>query len=174
MNWLRICRRCARKLQRWVDKNFFLRSETVKITINKTIQKLLCAYAFPQCIVKNAHPVKLPLCYEDCVATHLQFCYNDWVLIEENKSKNKFIKSRGHFRLPDCNALPKYDKNAKQAKCSYVGLTEIKKDLITRDCRMGNGRYYLGTMNVTNTGLPCQKWAVQSPHEHIRWVLEIL
>ncbi|XP_063698723.1 tyrosine-protein kinase transmembrane receptor Ror2 [Culicoides brevitarsis] len=131
-------------------------------------EKLLCAYAFPQCIIKNGQPVKLPLCYEDCVATHLQFCYNDWVLIEENKSKNKFIKSRGHFRLPDCNALPKYEKSAKQAKCSYVGLTEMRKDMITRDCRMGNGRYYLGTMNVTNTGLPCQKWSVQSPHEHIR------
>lgn len=129
---------------------------------------MLCSYAFPQCVIKNGLPLKLPLCYEDCVAIHLQFCYNDWVLIEENKSKNKFIKSRGHFRLPDCNQLPKYDKSLKQPKCSYVGLTELKKELVTKDCRIGNGRYYLGIANTTNTGLACQKWSMQSPQEHIR------
>lgn len=124
----------------------------------------MCAYAFPQCIVKNGMPTKLPLCYEDCVATHLQFCYNDWVLIEENKSKGKFIKSRGHFRLPDCSKLPKYEKNVKSPKCSYVGLTEMNKELVSRDCRIGNGRHYMGTVNVTSTGLPCQKWSEQKPH----------
>lgn len=36
------------------------------------------------------------------------------------------------------------------------------------DCRMGNGRYYLGTVNVTQTGIPCQKWDEQSPHKHIQ------
>lgn len=113
-------------------------------------------------------PTKLPLCHEDCVATHLQFCYNDWVLIDENKSKGKFIKSRGHFRLPDCSKLAKHDKNAKPPKCSYVGLTEMTKDLVSRDCRFGEGRHYMGTVNVSSSGLPCQKWSVQKPHEHIR------
>lgn len=70
--------------------------------------------------------------------------------------------------MPDCNKLPKYEKNAKPSKCSYVGLTEMNKELISRDCRIGNGRHYLGTVNVSNTGLPCQKWSVQKPHEHIR------
>lgn len=38
--------------------------------------------------------------------------------------------------------------------------------IITDDCRMGNGRYYLGTVNVTATGIPCQKWDSQEPHSH--------
>lgn len=33
---------------------------------------------------------------------------------------------------------------------------------------MGNGRYYLGTINVTKTGIPCQKWDVQTPHKHFQ------
>lgn len=44
----------------------------------------------------------------------------------------------------------------------------MTNDLITRDCRIGNGRHYMGTINMTNTGIPCQKWSVHSPHEHIR------
>lgn len=33
---------------------------------------------------------------------------------------------------------------------------------------MGNGRYYMGQMNVTKTGIPCQKWDSQKPHTHIQ------
>lgn len=36
------------------------------------------------------------------------------------------------------------------------------------DCRMGNGRYYMGQVNVTKTGIPCQKWDSQKPHTHIQ------
>lgn len=40
--------------------------------------------------------------------------------------------------------------------------------LFADDCRMGNGRYYLGTVNVTQAGIPCQHWDSQSPHTHIQ------
>lgn len=33
---------------------------------------------------------------------------------------------------------------------------------------MGNGRYYMGTVNMTKTGIPCQKWDSQKPHTHIQ------
>lgn len=92
---------------------------------------MLCAYAFPKCQNENGRAIKAPLCYEDCIATHLQFCYNDWVLIEEKKERNMFIKSRGHFRLPNCNALPKYNATAKKPNCSYIGLTEIDEEQVT-------------------------------------------
>lgn len=39
---------------------------------------------------------------------------------------------------------------------------------ISDDCRNGNGRYYLGTMNVTKSGIPCQRWDTQHPHKHIQ------
>lgn len=69
------------------------------------------------------------LCLSDCIATHLQFCYNDWVLIEEKKLKGQFFKSRGSFRLPNCTALPRY--NPKRRTCSYVGLTELDDSKVT-------------------------------------------
>jgi len=37
---------------------------------------MLCAYAFPNCHMEGGRAVKAPLCFEDCQATHLQFCYN--------------------------------------------------------------------------------------------------
>lgn len=81
--------------------------------------------------MENGVTIKLPLCYEDCTAIHLQYCYNDWVLIEEKKERNIFIKSRGHFRLPNCSILPKYNSTSKRPNCSYVGLTELKEDEIS-------------------------------------------
>lgn len=33
---------------------------------------------------------------------------------------------------------------------------------------MGNGRYYMGQVNVTKTGIECQKWDSQKPHTHIQ------
>lgn len=88
---------------------------------------MLCAYAFPHCQTENGHTIKVPLCYEDCTATHLQFCYNDWVLIEEKKERNMYVKSRGHFRLPNCAVLPRHNATAKKPNCSYIGLTELKE-----------------------------------------------
>lgn len=91
----------------------------------------MCAYAFPQCVIKDGNTLKLPLCYEDCVATHSQFCYNDWALIEDRKQKEIFFKTRGHFRLPVCDELPRYNRSVRPATCSYVGLTEMEQDEIT-------------------------------------------
>lgn len=88
-------------------------------------EKLLCAYAFPQCIIIDGETKKLPLCYEDCVATHYQFCYNDWVLLEEKRDRGVHIKTRGHFRLPNCKILPRYNSSGETPMCSYVGLTEM-------------------------------------------------
>lgn len=43
------------------------------------------------------------------------------------------LKTRGHFRLPDCNVLPRYNSStaAEHPICSYVGLTEMNLDDIT-------------------------------------------
>lgn len=88
-------------------------------------KRLLCAYAFPRCKAETSTP--LPLCYEDCIAAQKLFCYNDWVLIEQNKERGKYFKSRGHFQLPECEKLPRYNKTSKIATCSYVGLTDMNQ-----------------------------------------------
>lgn len=87
-------------------------------------------YAFPQCILTEAgDAIGLPLCYEDCIAVKLQFCYTEWALIEHQKEMGKFVKKRGHFRLPNCTDLPRFDP--KNETCSHARLTEMKTELIT-------------------------------------------
>lgn len=98
----------------------------------------MCAYAFPRCTIRDGRPKMLPLCYEDCEATHQQFCYTDWILLEEKRDRGLPLKTRGHFRLPDCKTLPRYNRStaAEHPICSYVGLTEMNPDDIT--CKLKN------------------------------------
>lgn len=86
-------------------------------------------YAFPKCDVEMN--TFLPLCYEDCIAVKQQFCFKDWAHIEDNNLRGISFKSRGHFRLPDCDKLPKYKIENKTSSCSYAGLIEMNKDEIT-------------------------------------------
>lgn len=65
------------------------------------------------------------------MATQQQFCYSDWALIEDKKEKGIEFKSRGHFRLPNCDVLPRYNSMLKPPTCSYVGLTEMDQEEIT-------------------------------------------
>lgn len=97
--------------------------------LHNYLQKLLCTYAFPQCHLQNGYPVALPLCQEDCIAVKQLFCFNDWALIEDNKQRGIYFKSRGHFELPQCESLPLY--NASVPVCSCARLTEMKPDEIT-------------------------------------------
>lgn len=132
-------------------------------------EKLLCAYAFPKCGQKDGfRDHGLPLCYEDCIAVQMQFCSNDWALIEEKKLKGVFFASKGHFTLPDCEELPKSAGKGSRATCSNVGITDMDVNEITTDCIRGNGRYYQGTVNKTQSGLQCQAWESQFPHKHNR------
>jgi len=58
------------------------------------------------------------------------FCYKEWALIEANKQRGIFYKSKGHFSLPICENLPHYSQNGKPV-CSHAMLTELKQDEIT-------------------------------------------
>lgn len=130
-------------------------------------EKLLCTFAFPQCQFRNGYQLGLPLCKEDCVAVKQLFCYNDWALIEDNKQRGIYFKSRGHFQLPDCKSLPSF-QDSNPPVCSHAKLTEMKTDEITYDCVKGRGRFYQGTVNRTKEGLECQYWDSQEPHSHDR------
>ncbi|XP_001601716.1 tyrosine-protein kinase transmembrane receptor Ror2 [Nasonia vitripennis] len=125
-------------------------------------EKMLCFYAFPQC----HGGASLPLCYEDCMAIKLQLCFNYWALIEDNKVRDIHIRSRGHFRLPECEKLPKISKE--KTTCSHVGLTVVDQNLVTYDCYKDRGRFYMGTVNRTKSGRACQMWKDQKPHSHDR------
>ncbi|XP_053602954.1 tyrosine-protein kinase transmembrane receptor Ror2 [Plodia interpunctella] len=142
---------------------------TLKEPCRSRAEKLLCAYAFPKCIHKDGTGnIPLSLCYEDCMAVKMQFCYNDWVVIEEQKRRGVFFESRGHFRFPECETLPKFSGKGSQTTCNNAGITDMDYSQLTTDCYKGNGRYYQGTKNVTETGLACQQWESQFPHQHTR------
>lgn len=128
-------------------------------------EKLLCSYAFPSCEWVGGVAISRPLCREDCIATQELFCYNEWAMIEDNKQRGIYFKSRGHFRLPQCQDLPSYNSSF---PCSHAHLTTMKDSEITTDCVRGRGRYYQGPVNTTKFGIPCQKWNLQEPHNHNR------
>lgn len=131
-------------------------------------ENLLCHYAFPECNWSSGQPNPKTLCREDCIATRDLFCFNEWLMIEDNKQKGIFFKSRGHFRLPDCESLPSHENKTQNAICSHTGLTNVKVDEITYTCIKEKGRFYQGPVNVTRTGIPCQRWEKQEPHSHNR------
>ncbi|XP_059469753.1 tyrosine-protein kinase transmembrane receptor Ror2-like [Neocloeon triangulifer] len=139
--------------------------DNLKEPCRSAAEKLLCTYAFPQCQIHEGYPVGLPLCQEDCVAVKDLFCYNDWALIEDNKQRGVFFRSRGHFVLPECSTLPSFKE---PEKCSHAGLTTVQEDQVTTECVRGRGRFYLGSMNVTKDGMACQRWDSQEPHSHNR------
>ena len=92
-------------------------------------ESLLCKYAFPDCVLNEGVAVGLPICYEDCIAIRNHFCFNDWALIEDNKRRGQFVQSRGHFRLPKCEKLPKYNNATKV--CTKSSVTTMNWDLAT-------------------------------------------
>ncbi|KAI8428823.1 hypothetical protein MSG28_007482 [Choristoneura fumiferana] len=142
---------------------------TLKEPCRSKAEKLICAYAFPKCIDKDGVGYfGLPLCYEDCMAVKMQFCYNDWIVFEEQKRRGVYLESRGHFRFPDCEKLPRFSGKGSQVTCHNVGITDMDYNEVTTSCVKGNGRYYQGTMNVTESGRACQAWESQSPHQHTR------
>lgn len=128
---------------------------------------LLCHYAFPNCDqTKPAEPKPLPLCKEDCTAVEVVFCYKEWGITQADKKSNKFLKSRAHFRLPVCHDLP--SRRSTIPKCSPAALFDRKPEEVTSDCYVGNGRWYNGTVDVTESNISCQPWSANYPQSHRR------
>ncbi|XP_059091496.1 tyrosine-protein kinase transmembrane receptor Ror2-like isoform X1 [Tigriopus californicus] len=125
-------------------------------------ENLLCKYAFPDCVLHEGNAVGLPLCQEDCIAIRNHYCFNDWTMIEDNKKRKVFIKSRGHFRLPECEKLPKHNNSTKT--CTKSSITNMRWDLTSSTCVKGNGQFYQGNANQTKDGLDCQTWFTNDPH----------
>ena len=88
---------------------------------------MLCKYAFPDCVLEEGEAIGLPLCQEDCVALKNHFCFNDWTMIQDNKKRGVFVESRGHFRLPKCETLPKHSNATKV--CTKSSITSMQWDM---------------------------------------------
>ncbi|XP_057373378.1 tyrosine-protein kinase transmembrane receptor Ror2-like [Daphnia carinata] len=159
---------------------------TLREPCQSAAKKLLCLYAFPEChLDEDGFARKLPLCYEDCMATRQLFCVDDWAQLESNKQRGFYLGSRGHFRLPKCEKLPrmrsrsffmsssgsKYGQDP--PSCSRGHLTQLVPAEVTTSCVKGRGRFYQGNVSVTKEGIACQRWDAQEPHSHNRPPLNI-
>lgn len=113
-------------------------------------------------------PQSKPLCREDCIAVRESFCNREWALLEDNRQRGVYFKSRGHFRLPNCEQLVSFHNRTHPDQCSHAGLTTFRKDEVTYDCIQGRGRFYQGKVNVSKNGISCQRWVDQTPHAHNR------
>lgn len=119
------------------------------------VHHILCRYNFPSCIKagrRGARPVEL--CRESCIAVRDLFCKVEW----------RMLKNTNNRSMPECDNLPsKYNSSI---KCVYVDLFNVTEDQITTSCYSGDGSFYRGMVNVTETGLVCQAWNVQVPNRH--------
>lgn len=140
----KICKSFIKNTQVWYNSNGGWENEKISTALfaelideldllcHKPAAKLLCAYAFPKCKVIEGIPTSLPLCYEDCIAVQKVFCYDSWMLLQEKKQRGEIhSKSKGQFKLPICENLPRYNKTSKYPTCSYIGLTEMVNSEIT-------------------------------------------
>lgn len=81
--------------------------------------------------MKEGAAVGLPICREDCIALRNHLCINDWATLEDNKRRGIILESRGHFRLPKCEHLPKYS-NVSQV-CTKTTVTSMDWEMATSE-----------------------------------------
>ncbi|XP_043370967.1 muscle, skeletal receptor tyrosine-protein kinase [Dermochelys coriacea] len=129
-------------------------------------ESLLCNYIFQECNPSGVGPAPKPVCREHCLAVKDLYCFKEWLSMEENSQKGIYKPGLMLLALPECNRLPSLHKDAKA--CTRIPYFDIKTENTTTSCYKGNGRFYQGFVNVTTSGIPCQKWSEQVPHLHRR------
>lgn len=92
--------------------------------------------------------------------------------MEEKRDRGIPLKTRGHFRLPDCKSLPRYNSStaADHPTCSYVGLTEMNTDDIT--CELNDPKPSINRHNEWHNFFnSCNKMS-NEPKVRLKKVLE--
>ena len=64
------------------------------------------------------------------------FCYSEWTRLLRKREKGVTVRSRGHFRLPECEALPRMAASNANATCTKSGITDMRYDLATSECNI--------------------------------------
>uniref|UniRef100_A0A8C7XYQ0 Macrophage stimulating 1 n=1 Tax=Oryzias sinensis TaxID=183150 RepID=A0A8C7XYQ0_9TELE len=57
-------------------------------------------------------------------------------------------------------------ENCNISKCPEVPVEKRQRSSFTTNCFRGRGEDYRGKVNETLSGIPCQRWNAQFPHEH--------
>uniref|UniRef100_A0A8C5P6Y5 receptor protein-tyrosine kinase n=1 Tax=Leptobrachium leishanense TaxID=445787 RepID=A0A8C5P6Y5_9ANUR len=132
--------------------------KTVSSLCRPAAEALLCNYFFQECNPTGEGPAAKPICREHCLALKDLYCFKEWLAKEENSHRSIYKDGVMLLTLPDCEKLPSI--HSKPKVCKRIPYFET--------CYKGNGKYYQGNVNVTISGIPCQKWSQQLPHLHRR------
>ncbi|XP_033029346.1 muscle, skeletal receptor tyrosine-protein kinase isoform X2 [Lacerta agilis] len=138
--------------------------KTVSPFCRPAAESLLCHYIFQECNPSRIGAAPKPVCREHCLAVKDLYCFKEWLSMEENARKGIYKPGLMLLTLPKCNSLPSIQQDPNT--CTRIPQFELKKEDITTTCYKGNGLTYEGPVNVTTSGIPCQKWNEQVPHSH--------
>ncbi|XP_071207662.1 muscle, skeletal receptor tyrosine-protein kinase [Salvelinus alpinus] len=127
---------------------------------------LLCHLSFQDCIPSGLGPAPKPICREHCLAVKELYCHKEWPLMVGNSRTGLYSSGSSGLSipLPDCMALP--SQHTTPGACTPIPFVDIKKDQVTTTCYNDKGRFYQGPVNITSSGIPCQRWSQQGPHLH--------
>ncbi|GCC29613.1 hypothetical protein chiPu_0008056 [Chiloscyllium punctatum] len=153
----------AEGTQESMTKSTWTELDGVSLLCKPAAEALLCHYIYQDCNPSGLGPAPKPVCREHCLAVKELYCYKEWLSMEEHSRKGIYSAS---LKLPDCDRLPSLHQDPDA--CTKVSFLDIKRGLITKVCYSDNGRFYQGMVNVTASGIPCQKWSEQAPHFHRR------
>ncbi|XP_042365393.1 muscle, skeletal receptor tyrosine-protein kinase [Plectropomus leopardus] len=157
-------------MQEYLVQSWWTELEGLSMQCSPAVRSLLCHSSFPDCNPSGLGPAPKPVCREHCLAVKELYCHKEWLVLEGSSSVQPGVfssvtGSNTHSSLlPNCQALPslRTDPDA----CTHVPFVDIKRDQITTTCYNDRGRFYQGSANVTRSGIPCQRWRQQVPHQH--------
>uniref|UniRef100_A0A665U641 receptor protein-tyrosine kinase n=1 Tax=Echeneis naucrates TaxID=173247 RepID=A0A665U641_ECHNA len=157
-------------MQEYLVQGWSAEIEGLSTLCRPAIRSLLCHSSFPDCNPLGSGPAPKPVCREHCMAVKELYCHKEWLVLESSGSFQPGLLSSvtgyhtSSLLLPNCQALPSLHTDPDA--CTHVPFVDIKKDQITTKCYNNKGRFYQGSVNVTRSGIPCQPWSQQVPHQH--------
>uniref|UniRef100_A0AAQ5YCL8 receptor protein-tyrosine kinase n=2 Tax=Amphiprion ocellaris TaxID=80972 RepID=A0AAQ5YCL8_AMPOC len=155
-------------MQEYLVQSWWAELEGLSGMCSPAVQSLLCHFSFPDCNTSGLGPAPKPVCREHCLAVKELYCHKEWLVLEGSSSVQHGLFISGFHApnslLPNCQALPSLHTDPEA--CTYVPFVVIKKDQITTTCYSDRGRFYQGDVNVTRSGIQCQAWNQQLPHQH--------
>ncbi|KAM4719708.1 muscle, skeletal receptor tyrosine-protein kinase [Anableps anableps] len=157
------------EMQEYLVQSWWAELEGLSGLCSPAARSLLCHSAFPDCNPSGGSAPK-PVCREHCLAVKELYCHKEWLTLEgTNSVQAELLSSVTGSRtftslLPNCQALPSLRTDP--YGCTYIPFVDLQKDQITTTCYNGRGRFYQGSVNITRSGIQCQPWNQQVPHQH--------
>ncbi|XP_019729622.1 muscle, skeletal receptor tyrosine-protein kinase [Hippocampus comes] len=157
-------------VQEYLIQSWWTEFEGLSKLCGPAVRSLLCHTSFPDCNPSGLGPAPKPVCREHCLAVKELYCHKEWSILEGSMSVQPgLFGSATDFHtprllLPKCQTLPSLHSDPQA--CTRVPFVDIKTDQMTTTCYSDRGRFYQGSVNVTRSGIPCQLWDQQVPHQH--------